>query len=199
MSGAQIFPDFGVATPSSTVTVSVVAFEEEKLASYETGYQAGWDDSAASNQDAGKQISADFMQNMRDLSMTYHEAYGAVLKDLKPLMLQIVDAVLPEVARETLAMRVVDLIESQMQPGDMPVCLSAAPGDCARLANIAQAFDSGLEIELNADDTLADGQVRLQFGSRQEHELDTQALITGIQTAVHGFFHVQELDSKETA
>jgi flagellar assembly protein FliH len=201
MSIAHLLQDFGPKTETtSTLTMTDVMLEEQKLASYEAGYQAGWDDSADSNRDAGTQISADFSQNIRDLSMTYHEAYGALMADIKPLVLQIVNSVLPEIGKETLGPRVLELIEAEISDAQQSaVLLFASPQDCAVLQPVVTQFDGAVEVALQPDDTLAAGQVHLRLGLGNEHEINTQALIDGIRTAVWDHFQTDETIGKETA
>ncbi|MEO0751018.1 MAG: hypothetical protein AAFY25_04385 [Pseudomonadota bacterium] len=192
MALSRILPDFGmgaIASPGLAQETSLL--EDQKLASYETGYQAGWDDSASANTEAGNQISADFAQNMRDLSMTYQEAYAGLLRDVQPLLTQIVDVVLPVMAQDTLTPRLVALIEKQMSKSPRrALVLSTSPSGLEFLQPMVDGLDDGLDVELRSDDTLASGQVHLNFGTDHEEELDTTALIEAIQNAVHGFFEM---------
>ncbi len=200
MSITHLLQDFGVTASANVIVVTDVDLEEQKLTSYEVGYQAGWDDSLSSNRDAGRQVSADLVQNMRDLSMTYHEAHGALMGDLRAMLTQIVTTVLPALSQQTLAPRIVEIIEEGMrQRVHSPVLLTAAPGDCGLLSPLLKKIEGDIKVELKSDETLADGQVRLRFGQRSEQELDTQALIRGIQQAVHAFFESWHETHKEVA
>lgn len=192
MSLSRILPEFGARNAGNSVTLTDVSLEEQKLASYEAGYQAGWDDSARANSDAGNQVSADFAQNISDLSITYTEAYAALLADVKPFLTQIVDAVLPAMARGTLGPRILELIEAEMAAGPRrSLTLFAATDDCAFLQPLVDGLGDSMDVVLQADVTLMAGQVRLSFGDGQEQELDSAALIEGIQSALHGFFQTQ--------
>lgn len=192
MTLSRILPEFGASVAKNSVTLTDVTLEEKKLAAYEAGYQAGWDDSARANTDAGKQVSADFSQNIRDLSMTHQDAYSALMADVKPLLSQIVDAVLPAVAQGTLGPRILELIESEMSSGSQrTLTLYAASDDCAFLQPLVDRLDEGVDVVLQSDRTLMSGQVRLRFDEAQEQELDTASLIVEIQAALHGFFETQ--------
>lgn len=200
MALSDILEEFGTRPDQTMVTLSDVSLEERKLASYEAGYQAGWDDSAKANADAGRQVSADFAQNMRDLSMTYHEAYTALLTDLKPLLTQIVEVALPMVAQDTLAPRILEHIEAELR--DTPrraVVIFVAEDEKALLAPMLDQLDDCLSVELRRDDTLMNGQVRVQFGDAVEQQIDTASLISGIKTALQGFFETQAPAPAETA
>lgn len=189
MALSRILPEFGARIAKNSVTLTDVSLEEQKLASYEAGYQAGWDDSARANSDAGKQVSADFAQNIRDLSVTQQDAYAALLADVKPLLTQIVEAVLPAIARETLGPRILELIEAEMSAGSgRALTLLAASEDCAFLQPLVENLSEDTDVILQPDGTLMAGQVRLSFGDAGEQEIDTAALISGIQEAVQAFF-----------
>lgn len=198
MALSRILPEFGSKSSQNSTVISDVALEDQKLDSYEAGYQAGWDDSAKANSDAGHQVSADFSQNMRDLSMTYREAYGTLMKDVRPLLTQIVETVLPQIARATLGPRVLELIEAEMAAGPhAELVLFAAADDKALLQPMIDGLDESLKVDLRIDATLLSGQVRLSFDGTQEQELDTAALTEGIQSALHAFFEHQNEASEE--
>ena len=206
MTLSRILPEFGSKHAKNSVSISDVSLEEQKLNSFEAGYQAGWDDSTAANRDAGHQVSADFAQNMADLSLTHQKAYDALFADVRPLLTQIVDTILPAVARETLTPRIVELIEAEVSRAPMRrVVISAAPNACALLSPMIENSNTGLDVETLEDATLSSGQVRLTFDDQREQELDTAALVEGIQTAVRSFFQAKTKtspdvnDLKETA
>lgn len=205
MTLSRILPEFGSKPMTNSVAISDVSLEEQKLNSFESGYQAGWDDSTAANRDAGHQVSADFAQNMADLSITHQEAYDAFFADILPLLKQMVDTVLPVIARDTLAPRIVELIEAEMsQAPTRRVLVSAAPDACALLAPMLAKSDANLDVQVNEDATLSSGQVRLSFDDQREQELDTAALLDSIQTAVNSFFQEKKTktvvdETKETA
>ncbi|MEM6566516.1 MAG: hypothetical protein AAF665_18845 [Pseudomonadota bacterium] len=188
MTLSRILPEFGSKPAANAVSISEVSLEEQKLNSFEAGYQAGWDDSTAANRNAGDQVSADFAQNMAELTITYREAYDALLTDIRPFLTQMVDTVLPVVSHDTLVPRIVELIETEMSQAPIGrVLISASPDAHTHLNSMLANSYTGLDVELREDTTLSSGQVRLSFDNQREQELDTAALVAGIQKAVHGF------------
>lgn len=188
MTLSRILPEFGSKPAANSVSISEVSLEEQKLSSFEAGYQAGWDDSTTANRDAGNQVSADFAQNMAELTITYREAYEALLTDIRPFLTQMVDSVLPVVSHDTLVPRIVELIETEMSQAPIGrVLVSASPDECTLLNSMLASSYTGLDVEFREDATLSSGQVRLNFDDQREQELDTTALVSGIQKVVHGF------------
>ena len=71
-------------TRAQTVVLDRVALEDEKLAAYDTGYRAGWDDANAAQSDDQTRMKADLARNLQTLGFTYHEARTHILKALWP-------------------------------------------------------------------------------------------------------------------
>ena len=88
---------------SGMVVTQLGAIEEAKLAAYEQGYKAGWDDAAAAQSEDQTRIRADLARNLQQLSFTYQEARAHILKAVEPLLEEMVNRRLPDTARETLA------------------------------------------------------------------------------------------------
>ena len=67
------------------------AVEEAKVASFEQGYSAGWDDAVAAQQGDQGRIRADLARNLQSLSFTFQDARSHVLQSIKPLILEMVN------------------------------------------------------------------------------------------------------------
>ena len=86
-------------TTNSTVVTDLNALEEARLASYEQGYTAGWEDAVAAQKDERSQMATELAHNLQLLNFTYHEARSHLLKGIEPLLLALVTQVLPETVR----------------------------------------------------------------------------------------------------
>jgi len=64
MSIAHLLDDFAASGQSEQGLIQEVELEEERLASFEKGYQAGWDDAVKSQVADGRRITADLAQNL---------------------------------------------------------------------------------------------------------------------------------------
>lgn len=185
MSIAHLLEEFGDAAAGGALTMTDVSLEDERLAAFEKGYQAGWDDAVKAQSEDVRRITADLAQNLQDLHFTYEEAYGAVMAALRPLLTEMAGAVLPRLARESLAPRIVEMLHDHArEKGRQPIEIAAAPEDLPRLNHLTER---GPEVTLVADDTLGAGQVYLRFGE-SEADIDLAGVLSDITAAVSGFF-----------
>lgn len=169
--------------------------EEARLAAFEAGYKAGWDDAAAAEADDQTRIRADLARNLQALSFTYHEARGAVLKSLAPLLQEIVARVLPALARDTLAETVAERLRPLADAAaEAPIEIRCSPANRDTLAAVIDGR-SDLPVRLSPEPTLGDGQVYLTFATHEE-EIDLDGAIAAIAAAVSAFF---ETDHREGA
>ncbi|MEQ8897808.1 MAG: flagellar biosynthesis protein [Roseovarius sp.] len=196
---SDMLEDFSEAPARAATGLTDVMLEEEKLQAFEKGYQAGWDDSTKAQQQSAAHLSEDFARNIRDLSFTYQEACTAVIGAMEPLVREIVTSVLPDLAHETLAVRVAELLQHEVAAhGALPVTIVTAPGHGAALEAILPN-DATLPLDIREDSTLADGQVQLRLGDAVERDIDLTGVLAGIGTAVEGFFQQAEQTVKERA
>ncbi|MEI4233407.1 flagellar biosynthesis protein [Roseovarius sp. D22-M7] len=187
MSITHLLEDFGVTRRGTSLSITDVSLEEERLEAFEKGYQAGWDDSVKSQGEESRRIAADLGQNLQDLSFTYEEAYAAVMQAVHPLLEQMVSAVLPRLARDSLVPRLVETLHDiAREQGHQKIAIAAAEADMPALAHLTEAVPE-IDIELGVDDTLASGQIYLRFDGR-EQAIDMQEVLEGIEQAVSGFF-----------
>ena len=189
----EIFETEEKPAKTQTVVLDRSALEDEKLASYDTGYRAGWEDANTAQSDDQTKMRADLARNLQTLGFTYHEARSHILKAIEPLMLQIVGQLLPEIARETLAPFVLETLMPLAEGlGDAPVTLVLNP--TSRLpveALLEQA--TGLPVTIEEEPTLGEGQVYIRLGS-VETQVDLDKATADIAAAVRGFFDLPGKD-----
>ncbi len=187
MSITHLLEDFGGVLRGRPVSITDISLEEERLASFEKGYQAGWDDAAKSQAEDQRSVTADLAQNLQDLTFTYEEAYAAVLQSLHPLLEQMVATVLPNISQQTLAPRLAELLRERVKAhGHQPFEIVTAPDDMTRMEILTEALPE-MQIVLRQDDTLTRGQLYLRFGDTEE-EIDLKSVLDAIEQAVSGFF-----------
>jgi len=187
MSITHLLEDFGGTLRGRPVSITDISLEEERLASFEKGYQAGWDDAAKSQAEDQRSITADLAQNLQDLTFTYEEAYAAVLQSLRPLLEQMIATVLPTISQQTLAPRLAELLRERVKEhGQQTFEIVTAPDDMTRMEILTEALPE-MQIALRQDDTLARGQLYLRFGDAEE-EIDLKSVLDAIEQAVSGFF-----------
>jgi flagellar assembly protein FliH len=187
MSITHLLEDFGGTLRGRPVSITDISLEEERLASFEKGYQAGWDDAAKSQAEDQRSVTADLAQNLQDLTFTYEEAYAAVLQSLRPLLEQMIATVLPTISQQTLAPRLAELLRERVKEhGQQTFEIVTAPDDMTRMEILTEALPE-MQIVLRQDDTLARGQLYLRFGDTEE-KIDLKSVLDAIEQAVSGFF-----------
>ncbi len=183
----EVFDAEPKAAKTHTVILDRVALEDEKLASYETGYRAGWDDASAALGEDQTRIRTELARNFQTLSFTYHEARNHVLKAVEPLLLQIVGQLLPEIARETLAPFVLETLMPLAEGlGDAPITLVINPSARPAVEALLEQT-TGLALTIEEEPTLGEGQVYIRLGT-VETQVDLDKATAEITSAVRGFF-----------
>jgi len=185
----EIFDTAPAADGSLQPLVEATAVEEAKVASFEQGYSAGWDDAVAAQQGDQEKIRADLARNLQTLSFTFQDARSHVLQSIRPLILEMVNRLLPEVAREALAPTVLDAVMPLAEGlADAPVTLVLNPANRSQVEGlVAQA--TGLPMVIDEEPSMPDGQVYIRFGTA-ETKVDLAQVTADIGIAVRSFFNL---------
>ncbi|MBK8438934.1 MAG: flagellar biosynthesis protein [Rhodobacter sp.] len=178
-------------SPGGAAAHHLGAVEEAKLAAYEQGYKAGWDDAAAAQSEDQSRIRADLARNLQQLSFTYQEARSHILKAIEPLLEEMVNRLLPETARETLAPLVLEQVMPMAEDlTDQPVALVLNPAVRAAVESLIEQA-TGLPMTIDEEPTLPEGQVYIRMGGT-EAKVDLSRVTADITAAVRGFFSLNE-------
>jgi flagellar assembly protein FliH len=196
MTISHLLEDFGPQTLNNgAYVITDDALEEARLASFESGYQAGWDDASAAHAAEQAHISTDFAQNLRALTSTYQDAYRHILEKLQPLLTQMVETILPNVAHDTLGNWVVfEMMKIAESHPNQKIDLIVSPESRAKLEGINIGSHSNL-IHIMEDDTLNNGQVFFKYGNR-ERMIDLDRLLDEVKSLIHRF--TKEFERKNT-
>jgi flagellar biosynthesis/type III secretory pathway protein FliH len=185
----EVFDTAAAPDGSLQPLVEQTAVEEAKVASFEQGYSAGWDDAAAAQQGDQSKIRADLARNLQSLSFTFQDARGHVLQSIRPLILEIVSRLLPEVAREALAPTILEaLMPVADSLSDAPLTLVLNPAVRTQVEDLV-ARATGLPMVIEEEHSLSEGQVYIRFGTA-ETKVDLDQVTTDIATAVRAFFNL---------
>ncbi|MBC7142573.1 MAG: flagellar biosynthesis protein [Rhodobacteraceae bacterium] len=177
------------------VELGQAELEECRLAAYEQGYTAGWDDAVAAQDGEIARLRADLGRNLEDLSFTYHEAHSHVLRTLEPLLHDMVTKVLPAIARESLGQMVLDHLRPMAKDlADQPVTLVANPANRELLENLVVA-EAAFPLTFREEPSLGDGQVYLRLGEA-ESRIDLDGVISAISAAVSAFFRIEKQEER---
>lgn len=169
------------------VVVDSAAVEEARLAAFEAGYKAGWDDAEAARSDAQEQDRAMVAQALQAMSFTFHDARSHVLHALSPLMAEVAARLLPEIAHASLPHLVAEALAPYADlAADAPVRILAAPESSARIAALLGP-QPVLPVRIEETADLSPGQVSLRLGEN-ETRVDLDAALATIRTALEDFF-----------
>lgn len=187
----EVFDTATAADGSAQPLVEASAMEDAKIASFEQGYTAGWDDAAAAQADDQTRIKADLARNLQSLSFTYHEARAHVLQAIRPLIIEMTGRLLPAMARESLAPMVLETLMPMADDlADAPLTLVLNPVARASVEQLLEQA-TGLPMVIEEEASLSEGQVYIRFGA-SETRVDLTQATTDIATAVHAFFSVAQ-------
>ena len=176
-------PEHGPSAPPEDNT----QHEEARLAAYEAGYQAGWDDAVTAASGDQTRLQADLAHSLQALSFTYQEARAHVLASLEPLLQEMVDRLLPETARETLAPLVLERLMPMAEDlADQPVVLVLNPAARPAVEGMVAAA-TGLPMKITEEPSLAESQAYLRIGTA-EAKVDLTRATAEIAAAVRAFF-----------
>jgi flagellar biosynthesis/type III secretory pathway protein FliH len=191
----EVFEDLSGHAGGSRLSLEQGALEEAKLASYEQGYAAGWEDAAQAQSEDQARLRADIARNLQSLGFTFQEARVHVLRAVEPLLTEMIARLLPATARAALG----PLVHETLMPlaeglAETPVTLVLNPA--SRVA--VEAFLSGttgLPLNVVDEPSLGEGQVYLRLGDAEAH-VDLDAAVAAIGSAIFGFYTLIDEDRK---
>jgi flagellar biosynthesis/type III secretory pathway protein FliH len=177
----------GDGAPQPLIEAS--ALDEAKVASFEQGYSAGWEDAAAAQASDQSRIRADLARNLQSLAFTFQDARTHVLQAIRPLILEMTTRLLPEVAREALAPAVLEAVMPLADDlADAPLRLVLNPAVRDQVESLV-AQVSGLPMQIEEEPSLGEGQVYIRLGPA-ETKVDLTQVTDDIAAAVRGFFNL---------
>lgn len=190
----EVFETASETTKPDLVVTDTGLMEEAKLAAFESGYKAGWEDAAAALSEDQNRLQADLARNLQSLAFTYHEARDHVLGALEPLLKEMVARLLPSLARESLGQVVAEALRPlAAERADAPLTLVINPASRAAVEAVV-AGNAGLPLEIEEEPSLGEGQAYLRFGTR-ETRIDLDRAIAEIIAAVRDFFALSKKEA----
>ncbi|OYW59368.1 MAG: flagellar biosynthesis protein [Rhodobacterales bacterium 32-66-7] len=186
----EIFDTAPASDGTDRPLVEPTALDEAKVAAFEQGYSAGWEDASAASQGDQSRIQADLARNLQSLAFTFQDARSHVLQAVRPLILEMVGRLLPAVAREALAPTVLEaLLPMADGLADAPVKLVLNPAVRARVEELLSEA-KGLPLIIEEEPSLSEGQVFIRLGAG-ETKVDLTQVTADIGTAVRAFFSLE--------
>lgn len=176
--------------PEGPVLLLPEQIEDMRLAAYERGYLAGWEDAGARHASESDSRRAAIERTAERLTFTYHEARGHVLQALRPLLSAMLATVLPAATRGALVPMVVEaLMPLASTTLEAPVLLRVPDG---AKAQFVEAFEGLVLPPLTLVETadLAEGEAEFVFGD-ETTRVDLGRAIAAIAEAIDRFHQIQ--------
>lgn len=198
MSIAHLLEDFTLQAGGGQLHVlDEDALEEQRLASFEQGYSAGWEDAVQAQEQSRGQVSAELAKSLEDMSFTYHEAVNRMALSLEPMFQSLTQLVLPEMLDRGFAVRLVEqLTDIARGRIGQPMQIFVPSGRVNEVEDLIPAELSS-PVQVIEDPSLEAGQARLKVGVSQR-EVDCSGLLAAIDQAFQAYvFQAKEAVTNE--
>ena len=167
------------------------AQEEAKLAAYEQGYRAGWDDATVAQDQHNDRIGSELASSLQAMAFTWQEVRMHMLGALEPLLMAIVTRLLPEIASASLPGRVVEVLMPLAEDAvDSPPKVFVHP-DARKAVSALLEQTPGLSVAVHSDPSLGPREVTLRLGETELH-IDLDRTLTEISAAVQNYFNLSK-------
>lgn len=196
MARAPLFETFDLAGPGpAAADPGAARAEEQRLAAFDQGYRAGWDDAVAAQDDEVARLRSGLGRSLADMRLSHDEARRHLLAAIRPLFSEMVAKVLPMAARHSLGPMILEAIRPAAEAlADAPIEVRTAPANrdlVARLLAGQAGGSAGLPLSVLADDGLDESQAHIRVGDG-ESALDLGQTVAAIGAAVANFFDSQK-------
>lgn len=184
-------PTQALAPEAAPVGPSDTEIEAIRMAAYEQGFKAGWDDASSAECADQSRIGAEFARSLQDLGFTFHEAHSHIMHSLEPLLSEMVSKVLPHLVSETLGQTVLEqLLSMAEEVSDAPIQIVISPSSRPAIQRLVDEA-STIPLEIIEERSLAEGQVYLRMGAL-EKKIDMGAAIEKIGQAIKAVYALNE-------
>lgn len=162
--------------------------EDQKLQSFEAGYQAGWDDATKAQEDDKTRIGAELGQNLQDMTFTYHEALSKLTGSFEPVLNQIIEKLLPDLQKASLGAHILEQVTSLVKDAaGQSIEIVVAPSNVEKVQELAGTA-LATPFEIVGEASLGEGQAFVRIGT-SERQIDLDSVLAGVAQAMTAFFH----------
>jgi len=189
------YPEFPTSAAPSFIEEPQTpdVLEDARTSGFETGYQAGWEDAVAAFEDDKNRVTSDLAQNLQDISFTHAEAVSKLIQALEPLFAQITAKLLPGLIYETLAVHLIQTLNSMVKEQlEDSVAIAVAPENFETMQELLSP-SLNIPFSLEKEPALASGQIYFRTKA-EESELDFDSIIASITAAKTAFFQQYQED-----
>lgn len=167
--------------------------EPEGNADFKLGFEAGLAEAKASDTAALGNATQAISTTLADMTFGYTEARVLLLERIRPLLAQVAEVMLPQIAQDSFAAHLVDVLFADFNAAtEAPIQISLGP---TAIDHISTALsDTSDNYVFVVDPTLVEGQALLKNADTQTM-IDLPALTLALQTALNGLDTLKESPS----
>jgi len=162
--------------------------EDLKLAAFEQGFAAGWEDAVKAHADGAAERNDEIIEALRDAEFSLSEARRGLLDALTPLFTGIVTAVLPSVAGHALPLHVSEQLKQMSASAlDQKIEVEVAADIADKIEDLLKEhFGDALTVVPSEEKTLLGARLRV---GQQERELDLGRIVKDIEQSLAATLH----------
>jgi flagellar assembly protein FliH len=191
---AHRYTDFGPLNVDGHIadSVPVERVEDQKLAAFEDGYQAGWTDAEKNHTSEQKNIGEELVHTLRDLSFTYQEALSCLNRGLRPMFEGLMETLLPKTINAALRAHVIEqLIELSATQTNAVITLQVSEINLNLFEDLLDGVELKTPVSITSDPALSPQQIFVTLDTA-EREINLDAACQEIVNAMNAFnFHSQ--------
>lgn len=202
MPPSMLYEDFSdqiVASPpqkGASVAADVNANDLHRTG-FEDGYKEGWIDAQAAAQSESSALNSEVATALQEAGFAYFEARQHIFNSMRPLLEAMVDQVIPALAKDALAHKIIEQVEEIARRDDPPMHILCAP-ETAKPLSEALAKHVTFSVEVRAEETLTETQAVLKFAEGQTN-VDLGAIVDGMKSALADFYDLNQEEDRARA
>lgn len=194
---ADLFEDFGEnsSTDTNAADISEDDLEDIRLAAFEKGYVAGWEDAIKNQEKEDSRISYGMAQRLEDISFTFYEARSQFSKDSGIILRMLSEKILPETLHGTLGQHLTYEMESileSLSPDSLTI--SVPEGNRLKVEKLLK-LDIPVPLRIEEDFSLDNDQIVLRVADI-EREIDINRFVNSMLDMIDTFTFTTEKSDK---
>lgn len=166
-----------------------------KLAAFEEGYKAGWEDALQARDGEDERLSEALIQRFEDLSFTYQEAHSKLASAMNPLLARFVTKLLPETIGPALNAQLVHQISEMINTQSENSIEVAVSPEMKQRVEALLADRLNIPFAVAGEPALTSGQAYIRV-NETEREINLDEVLKGISEAVEAFMNSNEGDAE---
>ncbi|MEP4194577.1 MAG: hypothetical protein ABJL99_02970 [Aliishimia sp.] len=193
MTTSHLYEDFTIqeVMEVSNSDFSTEEIEDQKLASFETGYSSGWDDAVAAHKDGKAALSQSLKDAIGKAELSRQKVFDQFISASKPLIEGIIEKILPSLSTQVLSQHIQEVLDSALEGTiEHSIKILVSEDDHCSLSDLSKAWLPN-DVQLTIDGTLTAGQVDISLEGG-EKRIDLAQIVKDVSSAVEAFYQMSQ-------